>query len=72
MNIGDKKHPICIRVNDEMFEWMKAQAKEMGVKSLGEYVRIVIRVGMVTSKDITATAEKVVSVLKEEIPEPTK
>lgn len=68
MNIGDKKHPICIRVNDEMYEWLKTQTQEMGLKSLGEYVRIVLRVGMVTSKNIGNTCGQVFSVLSEELP----
>ncbi len=66
MNLGDKHHVVSVRMNDEMFQWLTSESKKMGTKTLGEYIRVLLRVGMVTESKMEATLGDVVNVLSDE------
>lgn len=46
MNLGDKKHVVSIRLNDEMYQWCKMQVKEAQLKNVGDFIRVLIRIGL--------------------------
>lgn len=46
MNLGDKKHVVSVRLNDEMYQWCKNQAAEAELKSVGDFIRVLIRIGL--------------------------
>lgn len=60
MNLGDKVRNINVRVNDEMWNWLGTESEKLG-KTRSEYIRIVLRVGMVT----TRSAEQVFNEVKD-------
>lgn len=50
MNLGDKTRTLSVRLNDELADFVFAQAKEMGVKP-SDYVRILLRVGLAMERN---------------------
>ena len=46
MNLGDKKHVVSVRLNDEMYQWCRAQVKDAQLKSVGDFIRVLIRIGL--------------------------
>jgi uncharacterized protein (DUF1778 family) len=63
MYTKDKSNRITLRLNDEQFEFVKAQADTLGV-SPSEFLRMVVNASLATSKKVT---EKVTEKLNERL-----
>ena len=69
MNTGDKTKMVGVRMSEEMYEWVEKQRKECELRSPGDFLRTLIRIGMSfeeRQKQVVEALEDVGQIVKEE------
>lgn len=66
MNVGDKTRNVSFRVNDKMYLWLLKQQKEMKSRTLGDFMRTLVRTGMYMDEHKDSVVEDLVKIYTEE------